>query len=84
MYMKPIVRTANVSETRENLADLLDAVEAGGEVVITRRNRPVAKLVAVEGSMRPFLDRSQLRSEIPAMTTSAAQTMRELRDEARY
>ncbi len=31
---------------KANLSRLLDEVEAGGEVVITRRGKPVARLVA--------------------------------------
>jgi prevent-host-death family protein len=33
-------------EAKNKLAELLDAVERGEEVMITRRGRPVAKLVA--------------------------------------
>ncbi|HRN17878.1 MAG: type II toxin-antitoxin system prevent-host-death family antitoxin [Trueperaceae bacterium] len=78
------MRRVNVSETRENLAELLTAVEAGEEIIIMRRDRPVAKLVALTKPTSPFLDRSQLRSEIPPMRTTAAQTIRELREEERY
>ncbi|WP_344200421.1 type II toxin-antitoxin system Phd/YefM family antitoxin [Aeromicrobium alkaliterrae] len=35
-----------MSEARANLAALLDAVERGEEVVITRHGRPAARLVA--------------------------------------
>ena len=78
------VRSVNVSETRENLADLLTAVEAGEEIIIMRRDQPIAKLVALDKPRSPFRDRSQFRSEIPPMKTSAAQTVRELRDSERY
>ncbi len=78
------MRRVNVSETRENLAELLTAVEAGEEIIIMRRDRPVAKLVALTKPTSPFLDRSRLRSEIPPMRTTAAQTIRELREEERY
>lgn len=84
MYRRLIVRTVNVSETREKLADLLTAVEAGEEIIIMRRDRPIAKLVALTKPTSPFLDRSQLRSEIPSMQTPAARTIRELRDDERY
>jgi prevent-host-death family protein len=78
------MRSVNVSETRENLAQLLDAVEAGEEVVIMRRDRPVARLVPMDKPMAPFLDRSRLRNELPPMKTTAAQAVRALRDEERY
>jgi prevent-host-death family protein len=84
MYGRLVMRRVNVSETRENLAELLTAVEAGEEIIIMRRDRPVAKLVALTKPTSPFLDRSQLRSEIPPMRTTAAQTIRELREEERY
>jgi len=61
MYGRLVMRRVNVSETRENLAELLTAVEAGEEIIIMRRDRP-----------------------IPPMRTTAAQTIRELREEERY
>src|SRR5690625_3440353 len=84
MYRRCAVRTVNVSETREKLAELLLAVEAGEEIIITRRDRAVARLVALDRTMSPFPDRSQLRREIPPLNTSAAEIVRELRDEERY
>ncbi len=38
----------NVHEAKTHLSRLLDAVLAGEEVVIARRNRPVARLVPIE------------------------------------
>lgn len=37
----------NVHEVRENLAEYLAAAERGEEVLICRRNQPVARLVAI-------------------------------------
>ena len=37
----------NIHEVRENLAEYLAAAERGEEVLICRRNQPVARLVAV-------------------------------------
>ena len=42
----PANRQIGVSEARKRLGALLDRVEAGDEVVITRRGRPVARLVS--------------------------------------
>jgi prevent-host-death family protein len=78
------MRSVNVSETRENLAQLLDAVEAGEEVVIMRRDRPVARLVPMDKPMAPFLHPSRLLNELPPIKTTAAQAVRALRDEERY
>jgi prevent-host-death family protein len=37
--------SASVHEAKTNLSRLIAEVEAGGEVVITRNNKPVARLV---------------------------------------
>lgn len=77
------MRTVNVSETREHLAQLLDAVEAGEEVLIVRRDRPVARLVPVTGAMSPFPSRRALRDALPPLTESAVDVVRALRDDER-
>ena len=40
--------TVNVHEAKTQLSRLLEAVEAGDEVVIARSGRPVARLVPLE------------------------------------
>ena len=42
----PAHRRIGASEARMRLSALLDRVEAGEEIVITRRGRPVARLVS--------------------------------------
>lgn len=41
----PVIRTVGLAEAKAHLSALLDAVEAGEEVVITRRGQPVARVV---------------------------------------
>lgn len=38
-----------VFEAKNGLSALLDEVESGGEVIITRRGKPVARLSSVDG-----------------------------------
>jgi len=72
----------NVRDTRDQLARLLDAVEAGEEVVITRRGTPVARLVPVDAdAMTPFPDRSGLRATLPPMRSPAVDVVRTLRED---
>ncbi|MGY2066323.1 type II toxin-antitoxin system Phd/YefM family antitoxin [Blastococcus sp. SYSU DS0619] len=55
-----MTRTVNVHEAKTHLSRLLEAVEAGEDVVIARAGKPVARLVAagartdrrVPGSLR--------------------------------
>ena len=45
------METVGMSEARTHLSQVLERVEKGEEIVITRRGRPVARLVPV--SVRP-------------------------------
>jgi prevent-host-death family protein len=46
-HSSPNMPSPNIHEVRENLADYLAAAERGDEVLICRRNQPVARLVAL-------------------------------------
>ncbi len=47
VYMKSKKSTVGSFEAKTHLARLLDEVAAGGDVTITRRGRPVARIIAV-------------------------------------
>ncbi len=51
------MQSVDVSDVKNRLAALLDEVEAGREIVITRRGNPVARLVPAE----PGFDRVKAR-----------------------
>lgn len=53
-------------ELRNNTAELLRRVDAGEQVVITVRGRPVASLVAFERSRRRWLPRGELVRRLAA------------------
>lgn len=42
------MKTVNIHAAKTHLSRLLEEVTAGGEIVIARAGRPVAKLVAIE------------------------------------
>jgi prevent-host-death family protein len=46
----PKVKTVGAYEAKTNLASLLKEVATGSEIVITKRERPIAKLVPMETS----------------------------------
>lgn len=69
------------AEAKARLSSLLDAVEAGRSVVITRRGKPIAELVP-RCSVRDLLPQlAALRGSLPEQPTSGVETMRALRDE---
>ena len=59
----------NIHEVRENLAEYLAAAERGEEVLICRRNQPVARLVAIArqtGKPRPIGRAADAGTPLPA------------------
>ena len=76
----------NLRDAKARLSELLDQVEAGETVSITRHGRLVARLQAEQPARKPVdLGRLQALSErLPAQQQSAEALMRGLRDEARY
>jgi prevent-host-death family protein len=69
----------NVREARRRLASLLDAVEAGDEVVITRRGKPAARLVPPEPPPKQFPDLSEFREKIKVRGESFHETLMRMR-----
>ena len=58
-------------ELRNNTADLLRRVQAGEEIVITTRGKPVASLVPVETTRRRWLPRAELVRRLAVMQADA-------------
>jgi len=55
-----ITQTMGLFEAKTHLSELVARVEAGDEVVITRHNKPVAKLVPITTEISPELYRKRL------------------------
>jgi prevent-host-death family protein len=73
----------SVAQAKARLSEILNRVEAGETVTITRRGRPVAKLSAVDAPKKPidFEALRRLRESMPPLERSAAEIIREMRDE---
>ncbi len=79
------MREVGAFEAKNNLSALLDLVEAGEEVVITRHGREAARLVPPKGAFNREAAR-QAAAEIRAMSkgiTLGGTTIKELVDEGR-
>ena len=72
----------SVAEAKTRLSSLLDAVEAGEAVVITRRGKPIAELVPrfTVRNLLPHL--ATLRGSLPEQAINGVETIRSLRDES--
>ena len=74
------MRQVTVAEAKTQLSSLLDAVEDGQSMVITRRGKPIAELVP-RCSVRDLLPQlAALRASLPAQPASGVDTIRALRD----
>lgn len=76
----------NLADAKAHLSELVDRVEAGDSIDITRRGKPVARLTAVAGP-RKAIDVAVLRSLTATMTPqseTAADLVRSMRDGDRY
>ena len=71
----------SVTEARAKLSELLRRVEAGEEVTITRRGRPVATLKKI---YKPLPSRAGILESIGRTGISPFGELRRMRDEARY
>jgi prevent-host-death family protein len=75
--------TVNVAQAKAHLSELLDKVEAGEDVVITRHGRPVARLHSASRPKYPLMldDLAAFRATMPPLRRPSAELLREMRDE---
>ena len=73
--------TVTLADAKAHLSHLIDQVEAGNEVVITRRGKPVARITPVGTPRKPLQSLAAFRARIPKARKPSAELIRELRDE---
>jgi len=74
----------NVKEARSSLSTILDRVEKGEEVIITRRGKRVARISNIVNNPTPLQSLKQFRNNISLKGKSLSQTVIDQRDEERY
>lgn len=76
------MKSYGLADAKARLSELIDKVEAGESIEITRRGKLAARLVPPEKPLRPIdwdaLER--LRASLPMQKKSAAELIREMRD----
>jgi prevent-host-death family protein len=82
--VREIMETVTLAEAKTQLSRLVALVESGEEVTITKRGRPVVRLVANTPVRQqlPILD--ELRARLPQQDESAGEFIRRLRETDRY
>jgi prevent-host-death family protein len=75
--------TVNLAQAKAHLSNLLDKVEAGEAIVITRHGRPIARLSPVVPPKVPLRSLASFRTRMPKWRRSSAALLREARDQER-
>ena len=76
----------NLADAKAHLSELIDRVEAGDSIEITRRGKPVARLTAAV-QPRERVDAVRLKAltdSMPRQSQDAADFVRSMRDGYRY
>lgn len=83
------MQTVTLAEAKAQLSRLIEQVEAGEEITITKRGRPVVRLVAAAqtetspvSQQLPSL--ADLRARMQEQTEPAGEFIRRMRDSDRY
>lgn len=80
------MKNISLAEAKAHLSELIDRVEAGDTVSITRRGKEVARLTAADPP-RKRIDPAMLRAvtnAMPMQREGAVAFVRRMRDEDRY
>jgi antitoxin (DNA-binding transcriptional repressor) of toxin-antitoxin stability system len=79
-------KTITLADAKAHLSELTELAAAGESVIITKRGKPVARMSRPDQPRRP-LDLQRLRSltaSMPLQEEQAAESVRRMRDDARY
>ena len=78
--------TVNLAQAKARLSELLDRVESGEEIIITRYGKPVAQIRQAIPPKKPLpLEKlAAFRARMPHWRKASARLLREMRDDERY
>jgi prevent-host-death family protein len=76
----------SLADAKSHLSELVDRVEAGDSIAITRRGKPVAQITAIAKRRAPINADllAALTSTMPQQAESAVDLVRSMRDGDRY
>lgn len=77
--------TVSLAQAKAHLSELLDKVEAGEEIIITRRGHPVAHIRPAVSPRKPLRlqELAAFRATLAPQRRPSAKRLREARDEGR-
>jgi prevent-host-death family protein len=77
--------TVSLAQAKARLSELLDKVEAGEEIVVTRHGKAVARISPTAKTKKPIdYDRlAEFRATMPSLGEPSVDLIRAMRDEGR-
>lgn len=75
------MKTASVAEAKSHLSALIGNIEAGEDMLITRRGKPVVRLTAVREEQPSRFDMAALRHFVTAQPMNKSLTVAEMREQ---
>jgi prevent-host-death family protein len=76
-----VMLTVNLTYAKAHLCELLDQVEGGEGVTITRRGAPVARLSSIAKPKLPIRSLAEFRSKMPKWSEPSVSLLRRERDQ---
>ena len=74
------MKNLSIREVRKELAQLDELLASEGEIVVTRRGQPIARLLPLR-SRRGMPSHADLRASMPPLQTGSEELVRTERDE---
>jgi prevent-host-death family protein len=71
----------SVTEFESHFNQILNQVETGEEIMITRLGKPIIRLSAVKKTLKPLQSSAEFRAMLPMSKTSSVEIIRQIRDE---
>jgi len=75
------VKQVGIKQARQQLPDLIDRVEAGEEIIISRQGRAVAQLIPAPKTLKQLPALAEFRRGIGLLGSSSVRLLRLERDE---
>lgn len=75
------MHTVSLAQAKAKLSEILNRVESGEDVVVTRHGRPIACISAIRAPKKPVKSLAAFRSKMPHWRKPSAKLLREMRDE---
>jgi len=72
------MNTVSVADAKAHLSELLAQVEAGDEVMITRRGKLIARMIGVGKKCKPLPSLADFRSKHPQSKTDLTKLIRKV------